>query len=160
MKQKSILILILAGSAFFKINAQSSVHASGGSATGATGKVEYSVGQTNYTSTINASGSVLEGVQQAYEVFVVSGLKDQSPSTINYEVFPNPTTNQINLRIDHQNLEKVSYQLLDAAGKILVKEKVASNQTSIGMEGYASAIYYLHILENSKQIKVFKIIKN
>jgi hypothetical protein len=83
MKQKSMLILILAGSAFFKSNVQSSVHASGGSATGATGKVECSVGQTNYKQTIRASGSVLEGAQQAYEVFLVSGLKDQASSTQN-----------------------------------------------------------------------------
>jgi hypothetical protein len=159
MKIKFIIKFIIAHIAIMNLNAQSSVHASGGSASSATGKVEYSVGQTNYTSTISASGSVLEGVQQAYEVFVVSGLKDQQNSTVHYEVFPNPTTDQINLKIDHQNLEKISYQLLDASGKILAKEKIEISIAAIGMEGYASAIYYLHVLENDKQVKVFKIIK-
>ena len=45
---------------------QESVNSSGGTATGATGSVSYSVGQVFYTAQSSLGGSVSQGVQQAY----------------------------------------------------------------------------------------------
>jgi len=76
MKNKSRPILLLATLLLWVgfVQAQESVNASGGNAIGNGGTVAYSVGQVVYTTDTDASGTVSQGVQQAYEIFTV-GIK-------------------------------------------------------------------------------------
>ena len=96
--------------------AQESANASGGDATGSGGTVAYSVGQVVYTTNTNATGTVSQGVQQAYEIFTV-GIKE-TELNISLSVFPNPTADNLTLQISNYNNEKLSYQLLDMQGKL------------------------------------------
>ena len=48
------------------LHAQESPTASGGEATGTGGTASYSVGQVVYTTNTDATGTVTQGVQQAY----------------------------------------------------------------------------------------------
>ena len=52
--------------------AQESVSASGGEASGSGGSVSYSVGQLFYRIHTGTTGSVAEGVQQPYEISVIT----------------------------------------------------------------------------------------
>jgi hypothetical protein len=84
--------------------AQESVNASGGDATGTSGTVAYSVGQVVYTSNTGSTGSVAQGVQQSYEIFMV-GIKE-TELNISLSVFPNPTSDNLTLQISNYNHEK------------------------------------------------------
>ena len=70
------------------LQAQQAVVASGGTATGS-GTVSYSIGQVVYTTNSN-SGSVAQGVQQPYEISVLTGVKDAKDITLEFVVYPNP----------------------------------------------------------------------
>jgi len=62
----------------FSVNAQTShqvLSASGGDASGSGGSVAYSVGQIVYTTSTGTTGSVAQGVEQAYEISSV-GIKE------------------------------------------------------------------------------------
>ena len=50
------------------LQAQQAVLTSGGDATGTGGSAGYSIGQTVYSTTSGANGSVAHGVQQAFEI--------------------------------------------------------------------------------------------
>jgi hypothetical protein len=80
------------------------VNASGGDATGTSGTVAYSVGQVVYTSNTGSTGSVAQGVQQSYEIFMV-GIKE-TELNISLSVFPNPTSDNLTLQISNYNHEK------------------------------------------------------
>lgn len=47
---------------------QTSVNTSGGTVSNPSGSISYSIGQVAYESIYNTSGSVSEGVQQAFEI--------------------------------------------------------------------------------------------
>ncbi|MFO7701768.1 MAG: T9SS type A sorting domain-containing protein [Psychroflexus maritimus] len=140
------------------IQAQESIHTSGGDATGSGGSAAYSIGQVVYTTNTGSSGSVAQGVQQAYEIFSLD--VKEVRSSISLEVFPNPTTNNLTLQISEYNNEEYSYLLYDMFGKALSKGQITSQRTQINTSGLPSATYIIHIRNKAKQnVKSFKIIK-
>ena len=55
-------------------HAQQTTISSGGDAAGIGGKVTYSVGQVAWNILTGTNGSVIQGVQQPYEISVISGI--------------------------------------------------------------------------------------
>ncbi|MGI6479933.1 MAG: T9SS type A sorting domain-containing protein [Salinivirgaceae bacterium] len=45
-------------------------------------------------------------------------------------------------------------------GKLLLNEKITGNQTSIVMSNLVPATYFVKVIQGSKEVKTFKIIKN
>jgi hypothetical protein len=140
--------------------AQTSTNTSGGDASGSGGTTAYSIGQVFYTADEGATGTVEKGVQHAYEIYTLS-TQENLPFSIELSVFPNPTTNQLTLRVERVNDEKLTFQLFDMQGKLLTAEQIQGNETKIDMEHLAQANYLLHVVnQNSENVKTFKIIKN
>ena len=63
------------------------------------------------------------------------------------------------LRIEF-NQENLSYSLFNVQGQLLASKQVNNATTTIGMQFYAPAIYFLKVTSNNQAIKTFKIIKN
>jgi len=145
--------------------AQESVNASGGNASGSGGSASYSVGQVVYTINTGTNGSVAEGVQQPFEISAVTGIEEAKGINLSVSAYPNPTTDNLTLSIDNSvktnhDWSQLSYQLYDMQGKLLQSEKITGNQTSIVMSNLVPATYFVRVIQNSKEVKVFKIIKN
>ena len=140
--------------------AQESTNASGGDATGSGGTVAYSVGQVVYTNNTGTNGSVAQGVQQAFEISVVTGLEEAKGINFLVMAYPNPTTDYLTLRIDEFEISNLSYQLYDINGKLLQNEKITSDQTSIVMSNLVPSSYFVKVIQGNKEVKTFKIIKN
>jgi hypothetical protein len=141
------------------LQAQESPTATGGDATGAGGTSSYTVGQVVYTTNTGSNGSVAQGVQQPYEISVTTGVNETS---INLEmsVFPNPTTNYLQLKVGSEKLENLNFQLIDLQGKVIENKKVTAITSTINMEELPKAIYFLNVTKNNQLIKTFKVIKN
>lgn len=77
-------------------------------------------------------------------------------------LYPNPTTNNIQLNFDTNNSENVSITITDIAGKTLFdstyQTSVGINTISINTELYQSGVYFMTIHNNttSKQVKFIK----
>lgn len=161
IKNKSRPIVLLTAGLLWAglTQAQESVNATGGDATGSGGAVAYSIGQVVYTTNTDASGTVIQGVQQAYEIFTV-GIKE-TELNISLSVFPNPTTNNLTLQISDYNNEKLSYQLFDMQGKSLSNRLVTNQQTQINTASLPPATYFINVVnQENKKVQSFKIIKN
>ncbi len=72
-----LIILILAIFSTAICMSQEAVTATGGEASGSNGTVSYTVGQVGYSVKTGGGGSVLEGVQQPYEIFIVGVDEEQ-----------------------------------------------------------------------------------
>ncbi|WP_130734125.1 T9SS type A sorting domain-containing protein [Flavobacterium sp. J27] len=131
---------------------------SGGDASGSGGGTSYSVGQIVYTTNFGTTGSVAQGVQQPYEIQTVLG-SELFTINLNVAVYPNPTTDVLNLTIQQGAFSNLSYQLVDFNGRILASSLITSQDTTLLMSEYPKAIYLLNVVENNKIIKTFKIIK-
>jgi|SRR5687768_9420391 len=141
------------------VQAQESVNASGGDATGSGGTVAYSIGQVVYTTNTGTTGDVAQGVQHAYEIYTFG--TQETELNISLTVFPNPTANYLTLLISEYNNEKWSYQLLDMQGKLLTNEQIVEKQTEIDMTHLASASYFVNVVnQENKKVQSFKIVKN
>jgi hypothetical protein len=132
----------------------------GGNASGSGGSVSYTVGQIVYTSNANSSGSVAQGVQQPYEISVITAIEDAKDISLEIMVYPNPATDFIMLKIENYEVQNLRYQLFDINARLLQDNKIVGNETSIAMTNYMSATYFLKVTDNNKVIKTFKIIKH
>lgn len=155
---KKVIIILCFGVTTAK--AQQSSNTAGGNATGTGGTVSYSVGQMNYTTNTGTSGSACQGVQQPYEIYMVTSVDEAKDLNINLSAFPNPTFDNLTLKIESTNTKNLSYLLLDMNGKLLATQKLDGTETKIAMNNYAAATYFIKITENNNTLKTFKIIKN
>lgn len=155
-----LLALFLIGLNILKINAQESINASGGNASGSNGSSAYSIGQVMYTTNTGTIGTIAQGVQQAYEISVVTGLEETKGLNLNLSVYPNPTSDLLILSVDNKDNEHFAYQLLDINSNTIDHNTITEKETSITMNHFANATYFLKITQNNKTIKTFKIIKN
>jgi hypothetical protein len=145
----------------FSVNAQTShqvLSATGGDASGSGGTVAFSVGQIVYTTSTGTTGSVAQGVEQAYEISSV-GIKETALN-ISLSVFPNPTSDFLTLKVQDYNNEALSYNLLDEQGKLVLNEQITTQDTQIAMSTLARGSYFINIVQANKKIQTFKIIKN
>ena len=159
-KRLKLSTVLLLGLGLTGVQAQTSVNATGGDASGSGGSASYSVGQVVYTTHTGTSGSVAEGVQQPYEISVVTGLEEAQSINLSVTAYPNPTTDYLTLRIDEFEISNLSFQLYDMNGKLLQNEKITGNQTSIVMSNLLPATYFVKVIRGNKEVKTFKIIKN
>jgi hypothetical protein len=160
MKTKFTKSIFLLFSIFFFLsgNAQQSVNVGGANGTGSGGSMSYSIGQTDYVNATGTGGSLNEGAQQPFEIMVL-GNDEHSNIMLQSMLYPNPTTANVNLSIADYSLENLEFQLFDIAGKIISKQKITEQETTIPMENLSSGTYFVTVFEQNKLLKTFKVIK-
>ena len=156
--------ILLLGLGLTGLQAQESVNATGGNASGNGGTVTYSVGQTGYKTHTGTNGSLAEGVQQPYEISVVTAIEGSDEIKLSVSVYPNPTTDFLTLSMYNEvsasnDLSQYSYQLLDIQGKPLLGARITDPQTSIEMSNLPPSTYLLKVISGNNEIKSFKVIK-
>ncbi len=137
---------------------QASVSA-GGNAIGSGGSSSYSVGQTFYTSNSGSHRNIDEGVQQPYEISIITGISDER-YLLSAEVYPNPVHSSLTLSTNTDLRERVLYQLTDIEGRILREQEIHQAQIAIPMESLPAGSYLLRVIQQNKEMKSFKIVKN
>lgn len=155
---REIFFTILCSS-IINLNAQETIDASGGNASGSGGSASYSVGQLTYNTYSVTAGNVSQGVQHAFEISVVTDIKESSID-LQLSTYPNPTSDVIILQNSKQNTKDLSYQLFDVQGKLLVTESINQWPHAINMQNLVPGTYFLKVSNNSSQFKTFQIIKN
>ena len=140
-------------------SAQEGVSSAGGEAKGSGGTVSYSIGQIFYSTHTGTAGTVAEGVQQPYEISVVTSIIEAEGIDLVISAFPNPVTDHLILRVEEYDPQNLSFQLFDVSGKMVQIGKVVEYQTIIDMTGHPRAVYLLKILDKESEIKTFRIIK-
>ncbi|NJM14656.1 MAG: hypothetical protein HC896_04085 [Bacteroidales bacterium] len=138
---KPMLCLALLSASLAHAKAQQAVLTAGGSASSSGGSISYSVGQVAYNHNAGANGSTSEGVQQNFEISVVSGLHQTTGIQIECLVFPNPTSSSLMLRVDIQNQESLQYKLFDVNARVLSEGNIVGSETQIPMERWSPSAY-------------------
>lgn len=159
MKTKNIIIgVVIYFTMTIYTQAQQSINAGGNTISGAGGSVSYSIGQATYTSNIDSTGSVSQGVQQTYDITKV-GLKETTLN-ISLTAFPNPTLDRLTLKVLEFNHKKLNYRFCDLQGKLLFSGNITTAETLLNTSGIAPATYCVYITdEQNNSIQTFKIIK-
>jgi hypothetical protein len=159
-KRFKLCAILLLGLGLTGLQAQERVNATGGNASGSGGSASYSVGQVVYTTNTGTSGSVAQGVQQAYEISVVSGLEQAKGINLSFTAYPNPAIDYLTLSINEFDVSNLSYQLYDMHGILLQNERISGNKTIIVLSNLVPANYFVKLSQGKQEVKTFKIIKN
>ena len=143
------------------LNAQVSVNSSGGETSGTGGSVYYSIGQVMYNTFSSTDHSVAEGIQQPYEISIITGVQ-YSDINLLITAFPNPVKHHLTLKIKDESwiTTRTIVLLYDANGNNINQILVNANETSIDFTKNKPAVYFLKIVQNGKEVKIFKIVKN
>ena len=160
-KKHLVIILTLFFTICSSLNyAQSGTNAAGGEATGNGGTVSFSIGQSNYHSVKASNGSVSEGVQQPFEISVLSTQENMEGIQLLINAYPNPTTDHLTLSISNFEETNLSYQLFDMQGRLMINESITNSNTDISLANLVSSTYILKIYQKNSGLKTFKIIKH
>ena len=163
MKRNKLLltaILLLGLGVATSLQAQETVIATGGKAIGSGGTTSYTVGQVVYTTHEGTNGnSISQGVQQPYELSVVTGIPEAKGINIEVSAYPNPATNYLTVKVTNYETANLQYQVFDLNGKLLLTIHATGQETQIQTSELVPANYFVKVFDNKKEIKVFKIIK-
>ena len=140
--------------------AQSAVIVSGGEVSGNSGNLTYSIGQTFYSANVGTSGQINEGVQQPYEIYDVTDVQSAIYDVISLSAFPNPTSDYLTLHIESDDIEGFDCAMYDISGKEILQKRITSSETSLDMNSLSSAIYFVRVTKQNREVKTFKIVKN
>jgi hypothetical protein len=155
LKQLTPLFFLLLNTV---LTAQETFSSSGFNSNGNSGLISYSVGQVSVGFFTGNNGSLTHGVQQPYEIFSTTG-DDILNINLKLTAYPNPTIDQLFLRIENIQGKFFNYQLFNMQGKLLLIDKCENNKTHINLNEFPPNTYLLSISENNTVIKSFTIIK-
>ncbi|MFA7272400.1 MAG: T9SS type A sorting domain-containing protein [Crocinitomicaceae bacterium] len=159
MRTKSQILLVFLPLLFGgNLIAQSNTVSAGGEASGGGGTVSFTVGQIDYTSQSGSSGSVHQGVQQPLEFFNLTIAENELDFTV--QLFPNPVVAQLHVDLSGASLDRLSYNLTDATGRLVAAQKIETEQINIDMTELSRANYFLNFTKNGKIVGSYQIIKN
>jgi hypothetical protein len=125
------------------------------------GSLQYTVGEPIIETTKNISNILTQGFQQGN--YNIVGIKENNPDQINCQVYPNPSPNLINLKIEDSNISN-QYKLIimDVLGKEI--KSIYLNDDKIiqyDLSNLAASTYFINITGTnnpfSKTLKIEKI---
>jgi len=90
----------------------------------------------------------LDWADQAFHYSNVQGV--QFPGKGNFRIFPNPSSDQLTVRIEKARSEELEVQIFDPEGRLLWQEKRSSIfgepiEVLIDLQNYAEGLYFLAI---------------
>lgn len=141
------------------LQAQQGTVPTGGDAVGTNGSVSYTVGQVDYGSASGPTGVLTEGVQQPYEIVVITAVEEEE-GNMDLKVYPNPTADNVVLQMDPAQVGHMSFTLYDAEGKVVFGNTLRNDRTTIRMADLSNATYFLAVYRNGAAVRSFRITKN
>jgi hypothetical protein len=143
----------------FSLRAQNAVPSAGGNGSGPGGTISYSAGQIVNATIQHSAGTITQGVQQPFEILVVTDIKEASGILLEVSVYPNPATDFIKLIIENYETLNLRFQLYDINGVVIRNSKIETAETNIIMSNLAPGTYFLKVTDKNLTVKTFKIIK-
>jgi hypothetical protein len=159
-KNAEIIFIVVLSFEITGLFAQVVIPASGGNAKGSGGTIDYTLGQMVYTSHEGTNGALAQGVQQPYEIWVITEIDAANRIALHCSVEPNPVVDDLILTIESADQLQYSLSLYDINGKIIENQLIVNVETIISMEELVPSVYLLKVFAVNEEVKTFKIIKN
>jgi hypothetical protein len=167
MRYKPLTILgvaILMGTiSYAQSIAPQSVNSGGAKMSQANGSLSFTVGELVVLSQKDSLGNTLGGGFTAGATLTTASIQEADATVLDVCVFPNPTSDLLNIRINHSTLEQVIVSITDLQGKEVYNGLYAfiSNTIGINTNAYAPGTYVLSLKNNANQVLgSYKIIKH
>lgn len=142
------------------------LNAAGGSAAVSGNTHEWSVGEMVLVNTVTTTGLVVtQGILQP--MLQVTGIHDNELALEGMSIYPNPASNQLNIKFNIARDLDVVLKLTDISGREQYLKKIKSHNGSalitMDFKPYASGVYLLQVATTDKTktyTNTFKVVKN
>jgi Secretion system C-terminal sorting domain len=168
MKKKLFLIpaLCIAGFAHAQSIGPSILNSAGGKGTIGANTFEYSIGEMAVVSTNTAASiTVTHGVLQPIPKNA-DAINDVAFAKLNFNIYPNPASTDVNISIKHTDIDINGIQLYDVSGKLIFNNTdpiLKNGMFTLPINIYANGNYVLRILskhQGNMHQSNFTILKN
>lgn len=150
-----ILLLIVSFGAFYSASAQEVIASQGESYSGATAKVDFTIGEVIIHTGLGATVDLTQGFHQTNWKF--TDLEDSAPE-LTIVVFPNPASDYLNIQTS--DFKDITYVLYDEAGRLVAQDQLLEETTAVRVGELAAGNYSLVLSDPTRQLKLFKLIKS
>ena len=143
--------------------APQSVNSGGTKMTQANGSLSFTVGELVVLSQTDSNGNTLGGGFTAGATLTTASIQETDAAVLDVSVFPNPTSDLVNIQINYSSIDQVVITITDLQGKEVYNGKYAgiSNVIGINTASYATGTYTLALKNIKNQVLgTYKIIKH
>jgi len=158
MKSLRLILIITLTISQSAIQAQEVV-SSGGAYAKVTGvSLSWTIGEPVIETFSNGSYTLTQGFHQsrigstAVDDFEIPGLR--------LSVYPNPFSEELNVRFDGGDFSRLQYTFISGEGKVILNNKIKKDLTTINLQTYAPGSYFLKISQRTGEtLKTFHVVK-
>jgi hypothetical protein len=121
-------------------------------------QLSFTVGECITETFSSTNNQLTQGFQQSK--YTVVDISEKSLSDLSISVYPNPSTDYINIDISNEDNKSFNVELYDMSGRIVKSDEISSNN-KINMQDLSSAEYILKVFDSKNNLlKTFKIVKS
>jgi len=138
--------------------AQEVISSAGAYQSSANLQVSWTIGEP-MVETFSAGGIILtQGFHQSK--LVVTAIDPIPLAGFDIELYPNPTSGDINIKLNKGNISRLRFSLFTSEGKQIRQQEFSSQVEKINMQLLAPGYYMLKIaLDTDTPVETFKIVK-
>ena len=158
-----VLLLLLGTASFGQSITPQSVNSGGTKMSQANGSLSFTVGELVVLSQTDSDGNTLGGGFTAGAALTTASIQETDAAVLDVKVFPNPTTELVNIQINYSSIDQVLVIISDLQGKEVYSGKYAgvSNIIGINTAAFAPGTYTLSLNKmNNQVLGTYKIIKH
>lgn len=156
MKNLLFFILFVLFS-IYRIQAQELISSSGAFFSNGQGSIAWSMGEAIIETASDGTDTLTQGFHQSCFRFV--SIDENNIPNLNVQVFPNPSHAHFTLEVNASDYSETYYEIYSMEGKLLQKQSISEEHTTINMEQYAKASYILCVYKGNIKTKSIQIIK-
>ena len=167
MKSKPIALLgaamLMGTMSYAQSIAPQSVNSGGTKMTQANGSISFTVGELVVLSLTDSVGNTIGGGFTVGATLTTVSIHETDAAVLDVNVYPNPTTELVNIQINYSTIDQVAVTITDLQGKEVYIGKYAgiSNVIGINTASYATGTYVMSIKNLTNQVLgTYKIIKH
>ena len=167
MKTLQMVKIFLFGFILFcisEVNAQNVspeiISSAGETFQGNTMQIDWTLGEVSITTIQDANQQITQGFHQPN--YMITGIEKLQEDIGEIKIFPNPTSDWLEMNLNLKQSSKVEIQFFDFKGKLIWSENIQGQQISIqkNISDLPSGNYFLNFqIEGSKSLPTFKIQK-
>lgn len=158
-----VIVMLMTTMSFTQSIAPQSLNSGGTKMTQANGSLSFTVGELVVLSQTDSDGNTLGVGFTTGATLTTASIQETDAAVLDVKVYPNPTTELLNIQINHSTLDQVVVTITDLQGKQVYNFKYAgiSNVIGINTASYATGTYVLSLKNlNNQVLGTYKIIKH
>lgn len=165
LKTKVLLgiVLLMGTTSYAQSIAPQSVNSGGKTMSQSNGSLSFTVGELAVLSQTDNQGNTLGSGFTASASLTTMSVQETNAAILDVKVYPNPTTELVNIQINHSTIDQVVVTVTDLEGKEVYSGKYAgiANVIGINTSSYATGTYVLSLKNlNNQVLGTYKIIKH